>query len=84
MQSRVNLLFFMSEYVTKPSPLFGQVGPRDEWYGVGRYRLAIQAGVTDCFFRLLFWNRAATAEVTHLPQVGMAAHIWYTVLWYDM
>lgn len=40
-----------------------QVGPKDGQYGTGRLRLAVDAGATDCFFRILCWNRAATAEV---------------------
>ena len=43
--------------------MFSQVGPRDGGYGIGRYRLALDAGSTDCSFRLLLWNRTATAEV---------------------
>lgn len=41
-----------------------QVGPRDGGYGIGRYRLALESGATDCSFRILFWNRSATAQAS--------------------
>lgn len=46
------------------NPLPEKVGPSDERYGASKHRLALEAGATDCSFRLLFWNRAATAKVT--------------------
>lgn len=65
----------MSKHEKYQQRMFAQVGPRDGRYGVGRYRLAIQAGATDCFFRLLFWNRAVTAEVNNLGCDTTAVHV---------
>eukprot|EP00903_Cladosiphon_okamuranus_P015423 g14246.t1 len=51
-----------------------KVRPNDGQYGTGRQRLAVDAGSTDCFFRILCWNREATAEDTSARGAVVAGH----------